>query len=79
MGLAGWLALVFAMGHRLWRRAAVSAPVVGTFPAPSLGVGLWATFVALHTNLLLSTETFSQTHWMALALVWGIAHRRGAR
>lgn len=79
VGLAAWLAFVVAMGARLARRATVTSPVVGHLPAPALGVGLWATFLALHANLLLSTETFSQTHWMALGLVWGIAHRRGAR
>lgn len=36
---------------------------------------LWASFVALHVNLLLSTETFSQTHWAVLGLLWGLAAR----
>lgn len=40
------------------------------------GDPLWPTFLALHTNLLLSTETFTQTHWAPLALVWGLAQAR---
>lgn len=40
------------------------------------GDGAWPAFVALHLNLLLSTETFSQTHWVPWALVWGAATRR---
>lgn len=32
-----------------------------------------ATFVTLHGNLLLSTETFSQTHWAPLAVAWGLS------
>ena len=34
-------------------------------------VGTWGT---LHLNLVLSTETFSPTHWVPLALAWGLAH-----
>ncbi len=75
LGLAGWFVFVGAMGWRLYRRSVVTAPVIGALPSPHLETGLWATFLALHANLLLSTETFSQTHWMGLALVWGIAHR----
>jgi hypothetical protein len=36
---------------------------------------LWGAFVALHVNLLFSTETFSQTHWLPLGLIWGLANR----
>lgn len=42
----------------------------------TLGPALFATFLALHLNLLLSTETFSPTHWVPLAVVWGLAHRQ---
>jgi hypothetical protein len=31
--------------------------------------------VALHVNLLLSTETFSQTHWLMFALVLAVGLR----
>ncbi len=39
------------------------------------GNGVWPTFLALHANLLLSTEAFTLTHWLPLGLVWGLAHR----
>jgi O-antigen ligase len=76
VGLAGWLAFVGAVGARLARRAPVGALLPDGLAPPQLAVGLWATFVALHVNLLLSTETFSQTHWAPLALVWGLSRRR---
>lgn len=40
------------------------------------GDGVWPAFVALHANLLLSTETFTQTHWAILAVVLGLTERR---
>jgi hypothetical protein len=40
---------------------------------------LWPAFVALHINLLLSTETFSQTHWLVFGLIWGLAHKQDDR
>ncbi|MFN7144906.1 MAG: O-antigen ligase family protein, partial [Myxococcota bacterium] len=76
VGLAGWLLFVGAMGVRLARGATVDAPRRDGLAAPHLGLGLWAAFVALHVNLLLSTETFSQTHWIPLGLVWGLSARR---
>ncbi len=36
----------------------------------------WPCFLALHVNLLLSTEAFTQTHWALLGLVLGLASRR---
>lgn len=36
---------------------------------------LWPAFVALHVNLLLSTEAFTQTHWAVLGIVVGLAAR----
>ncbi|MBM4392546.1 MAG: O-antigen ligase family protein [Deltaproteobacteria bacterium] len=42
----------------------------------SRGHWTWPCFVALHVNLLLSTETFTQTHWALLGLVLGLAARR---
>lgn len=75
-GLAGYLLFVGTMAIRLRRRAALDLPRADGLAAPNLGVGIWATFVALHVNLLLSTETFSQTHWIPLGIAWGLSHRR---
>lgn len=58
LGLAGYATAVVALGMALRRRH-------------QSGTGEWPGFVALHVNLLLSTETFSQTHWVILALVLG--------
>ena len=62
VGVAGYLAFVAAMAHRLLGRH-------------RRGDGAWPAFLALHVNLLLSTETFSQTHWAVLAVVWGQSWR----
>ncbi|MDP2314417.1 MAG: O-antigen ligase family protein [Pseudomonadota bacterium] len=79
VGLLGYLGFVGAMALRLRRRAPVDARYDAHRIAPAhLGLGLWATFVALHVNLLLSTETFSQTHWIPLGVVWGLSWRRGS-
>lgn len=66
VGLAGWLA----------GTAATALVLHARHRATPLDRALWATFVALHVNLLLSTETFSQTHWAVLGLVWGLSFRR---
>lgn len=65
LGLAGYLGFVATLGARLLRRARAEGR---SGPAWAL----LATFAALHLNLLLSTETFSPTHWAPLALVWGL-------
>lgn len=39
------------------------------------GCGVWPAFVALHANLLLSTETFTQTHWAMFGLLTGLVAR----
>lgn len=67
LGLAGfgWFALATGAGlRRRWdgRRVGLSYGAAGT----------WLT---LHLNLLLSTETFSPTHWVPLALAWGLSQR----
>lgn len=62
VGLAGYGAFVVAMARRLRSRHV-------------RGDGRWPAFVALHTNLLLSTETFSQTHWALLAVILGLSLR----
>lgn len=62
LGIAAWLAGSAAMA-RVLHRARTAEPA------------WWAVYVALHVNLLLSTETFSQTHWAPLGLLWGLAHR----
>ncbi|GDX82119.1 hypothetical protein LBMAG42_39300 [Deltaproteobacteria bacterium] len=60
IGLFGYGAFVLAMARRLRERH-------------TPGDGRWPSFVALHTNLLLSTETFSQTHWALLAVTLGLS------
>ncbi len=62
IGLCGYGAFVFAPGRRVRSRHRD-------------GDGRWPAFVALHSNLLLSTETFSQTHWVVLAVVLGLTER----
>ena len=76
LGFAGYLAFVGAVALRLRRNAPVSALRPDGLAAAHLGLGVWAAFVALHVNLLLSTETFSQTHWVPFGIVWGLSHRR---
>jgi len=61
VGLAGFAWFVLGTGATLRRR-----------PEATAALGTWA---ALHINLLLSTETFSPTHWVPLAIAWGLAHR----
>ncbi len=65
VGLSGLFATIGALGLALGRRHRV-------------GEGLWPAFLALHVNLLFSTETFSQTHWAILALVLGLGFRARA-
>jgi O-antigen ligase len=72
VGLLGLLAyglFVAGAGRRLvgrWREAGGGHD--------SLAWGAVATWATLHTNLLLSTEAFSPTHWTPLAVAWGLAH-----
>lgn len=40
------------------------------------GRGAWPAFLALHANLLFSTETFTATHWAVLGLLLGSGQRR---
>lgn len=68
VGLMGYLGFVAAMGLALRARAREGGDA-------SLERALFGVFLALHLNLLLSTETFSPTHWAPLALCWGLAHR----
>ncbi|MFZ5481823.1 MAG: O-antigen ligase family protein [Myxococcota bacterium] len=63
VGLAGYAAFVLAAARRVWATG---------------DAALKATFVALHVNLLFSTETFSQTHWCVYATVWGLSSRHQA-
>lgn len=65
LGLAGYAAFVGAMARRVRARAG----------AGGVDQGAWGAFVALHANLLFSTETFSQTHWIPLGVVWGLSQR----
>lgn len=63
IGLGGYALFAGAMALRLRGRHVPGDPA-------------WPTFLALHSNLLLSTETFSQTHWAPLALIWGLSQAR---
>jgi hypothetical protein len=40
------------------------------------GRGTWPAFLALHANLLFSTETFTATHWAVLGVLLGRSQRR---
>jgi hypothetical protein len=62
LGLAGYGLAVWALGRALRE-------------GHRAGRGAWPAFVALHVNLLLSTETFSQTHWLMFALVLAVGLR----
>lgn len=71
VGIAGWLLLNGAVFYTLRSRALAGA---------RLDHAVYVCFLALHVNLLLSTETFSQTHWAMIGLCWGLAFRsRGPR
>lgn len=76
LGLGAWVAFVVAIGLRFRKEAAILPPWRDGLAPAHLGLGVWATFLALHTNLLFSTETFSQTHWIPLGLAWGLLRRR---
>lgn len=67
LGLIAWTVATVWMALRV-RGAAVGRR----------GTALWAAFVALHVNLLFSTETFSQTHWAMLGVVLGLSRREEA-
>jgi len=76
LGFAGYLAFVGAVALRLRRAAPVATAHPNGLAPAHVGLGVWACFLALHVNLLLSTETFSQTHWVPLGVLWGLARRR---
>jgi O-antigen ligase len=71
LGLVAYGAFVVVATRELWRR----------WDRRPLGVGYGelATWVLLHLNLLLSTETFSPTHWIPLGIAWGSIVRRDPR
>jgi hypothetical protein len=65
LGLLAWCSFTVSVGRRLWQRRHMS---LGTHAA--LG-----TFLGLHLQLLVSTETFAPTHWVPLAICWGLSFR----
>jgi hypothetical protein len=66
----GVLGLLAWCGATAWMALRVRGAAAGR-----RGAALWAAFVALHVNLLFSTETFSQTHWAMLGIVLGLSRR----
>lgn len=66
VGLAGYAWFVLAMARGLRDASRQAGP-------DSAERALFGVFLALHLNLLLSTETFSPTHWVPLALCVGLA------
>ena len=68
VGVAGYLWFVLAMGATLRRVSAATG-------SDGLDRALLGVFLGLHLNLLLSTETFSPTHWVPLAICWGLVAR----
>jgi O-antigen ligase len=66
-GLAGLLAYGVFAGVVL-----ITAARRRRFSAPHAGAA--GTILVLHLSLLLSTETFSPTHWYVFAVAWGLLH-----
>jgi len=66
LGLAGYLGFAGATFWSLRRRAREQPGTEGP-PWALLGA-----FMTLTANLLLSTETFSPTHWVPFGLMWGL-------
>lgn len=67
VGLTGYALFAGGTGWALLRRRKQWED-----PNSTAALGTWIT---LHISLLLSTETFSPTHWVPFAVAWGIAHR----
>ncbi len=66
LGTLGWLVATTSLLLHFRRRARGSR----------FDDALYGCFLALHLNLLTSTETFSQTHWAILGLLCGLSARR---
>lgn len=66
VGTGFWLLATGTLLRVFWRRAR------GT---RGLDDAILGSFLALHLNLLTSTETFSQTHWAILAVLCGLSAR----
>ena len=75
----GWFSMATGAAlRRRWTSRLEPNERAGWFdlPAPhDLTSAATATWITLHVNLLLSTETFSPTHWVPLGICWGLAHR----
>jgi hypothetical protein len=67
LGLAGYGLFMSSTGMVLLRRRRKESDAIS-----QAALCTWAT---LHTNLLLSTEVLSPTHWLPFAVAWGMAHR----
>ncbi len=75
LGLLGLLLFVGGTGRTLstrWRDERDAQP--DRDPLTLVSYGALGSFAALHSNLLLSTELYSPTHWVPLATAWGLAH-----
>jgi len=70
VGLVGYGAFVAATGLAIARRRREDDPL------RDAALGTW---ICLHVNLLLSTETLSSTHWVPLAVAWGLSLRADTR
>lgn len=70
LGLAAYLWFLWVSTAVIWRRwdRIPGGPRYAH-------LGCWA---GLHLNLLLSTETFSPTHWVPLSVMWGLSQREQA-
>jgi O-antigen ligase len=67
LGLAGYGLFMSSTGVVLLRRRRRQSDAIS-----QAALCTWAT---LHTNLLLSTEVLSPTHWLPFAVAWGMVHR----
>jgi O-antigen ligase len=64
LGLGAWCAFAVALGRRVWPSTRPGTPPLERAAAVAV--------VALHLNLLLSTETFHAPHWVPLGLALGL-------
>jgi hypothetical protein len=74
LGLAAWLAFTWTLMRGLWRTAFDPAAHPDPLTRGAVAMGL-----ALHVNLLLSTEYFTSSHWVPLSIALAIALDAGSR
>ncbi len=76
LGLLAWGLLTVVLALPLYRRADLTRVARGIPQDVDL---FWAAWVALHINLLFSTEAFTCSHWVPLGMILGMAGREERR